>query len=288
MEGVNKRLANWMPALVLLVLMAWMLYLWHHPVHPPVGTYIAILAFVGAVVSIFPPDNKWAKAACFLVFGAFLVLEITTLYQQRSDDQQTDRDKRKEEDNRFACLLKDQQASFAGVLSQSQQQFAATMKQFGENVRTITGGNSFPIVESPLLQITPNTFPLIIQVRGHYDLYDVEVDVARLPELDLGTQKWFKEMLAGTNQNLKTAVIGNVSHKAAKIIPITITASEDGSITEYSINVFARNGVTHESFRLRKNLKSGTWESSFKVLEGNKVLEKSKPEWRGFRLGATK
>lgn len=124
----RQKLSNWLPVVVLGAIALW---IWisrtSHIAHPPVGLYIGVLAFVAGVVTIWPPDYAWAKAAWFIVFGAFLVLEITTLYEQRADDQQINRDKTKEEDDRFAGLLKTQQDTFASVLKQNQSEFEATM-----------------------------------------------------------------------------------------------------------------------------------------------------------------
>jgi hypothetical protein len=128
-------------------------------------------------------------------------------------------------------------------------------------------------------------FPLALHVRGRFDLQDVHVQVVQSPEPGFGTRASAIGYLTGNNPRLKTAELGNVSHRSDKEVPITVTATTDGGITEYSINVFARNRVTHESLRLRKNLKTNEWESSVKVIDGNthETLERSKPEWIGFQ-----
>lgn len=74
------------------------------------------LGVCAAIVTIWPPDNVWSKAAWIVIFGGFLVLEITTLYRQRGEDQQTDRDKRREEDDRFATILKNNQHAFEATM----------------------------------------------------------------------------------------------------------------------------------------------------------------------------
>ena len=125
----HERVANSLPFVMFIILLGWSLYLAWRPLHVPVGTYIGVLAFVAAIVSIIPPCNAWSKAICFLLFGGFLVLEITTLYHQRSEDLETDRIKRIEEDTRFAGLLKEQEGNFAGVLKQNQSDFSATMRE---------------------------------------------------------------------------------------------------------------------------------------------------------------
>jgi uncharacterized membrane protein YhaH (DUF805 family) len=83
----RQQFFNWLPVLVLGAIPTWIWTLRaSHIAHPPVGFYIGVLAFVAGVVTIWPPDHPWVKAGWFLVFGAFLVLEITTLYQQRAED----------------------------------------------------------------------------------------------------------------------------------------------------------------------------------------------------------
>jgi hypothetical protein len=108
-----------------------------------------------------------------------------------------------------------------------------------------------------------------------------------LPEPGFGTEEWFKRSLSGTNVNVKSANLGNVGHKAIASIPISILASDDGSITEYSVNVYARNRMTHESLRIKRNLSTNRWES-FRVIDGNtyKLLEKSKTRVEGFCIGS--
>lgn len=77
-------------------------------------------------------------------------MEITTLYQQKSEDEQQRISDRIAEDDRFAALLKTQQDSFAEVLRKNQEQFAATLGRIegvkrlaSESVDEQTGGKSF-------------------------------------------------------------------------------------------------------------------------------------------------
>jgi hypothetical protein len=135
--------AKWLPLAGFVCSAGWLVVLWYWRMpHPPVGAYIAVLAFVVAVVSVWPPENKWAKGAWFLVFGAFLILEINTLYSQRDNDRLTDQQRGIDEDNRFVRLmadehknfakaLKDQDERFEEVLTQNQKQFNATLSRLG-------------------------------------------------------------------------------------------------------------------------------------------------------------
>jgi hypothetical protein len=134
-----QRVANWSPAVAVMLLLCW---LWIYPKfgvsHPPVGFYIAVLAFVAAIVSIMPPDNNRARAGWFIFFGAVLCFEISTLYQQRAEDiATTDTNRKLEdaqvattralEDDRFAKILQSQQDNFATVLRENQKQFNGTV-----------------------------------------------------------------------------------------------------------------------------------------------------------------
>src|ERR1017187_3328740 len=91
---------KWLPLAALAILGLWLLGSHVFKLSPsPVGFYIGVLAFVAGVVTIWPPEENWAKAAWLLVFGGFLILEITTLYQQRSEDTATIAKNRAVEDN---------------------------------------------------------------------------------------------------------------------------------------------------------------------------------------------
>ena len=139
----DKKLAKWLPVVAFVSLVLWSLISRTFQIgHPPVGTYIGILAFVAAVVTLWPPDSGRGNALWLLVFGGFLMQEVTTLYQQKHDDEQqraTDQmeednrfaNLRTQEDNRFAALLKTQNESFGQVLKQNQDEFRETIKGLG-------------------------------------------------------------------------------------------------------------------------------------------------------------
>jgi len=259
-------------------------YLAKAKLNPPVGTYIALMGLTAAIVSFFRV-KKTEKFAWICFMTVLMVAEIRNLYVADADQLA----KFTKVSDALDATKRGLDAAAEGIHATSvaiKTDTEASQKQFEENVKTITGGSSFSIVWAPLMPISPNTFSLMMSIHGRYDLQDVQVEVVKLPEPGFGTKEWMEHTLAGTNPNMKSVTIGNVSHKSGKIIPISVTASDDGTITEYSINVFARNRTTHESLRIMKNLKTGEWESSFKVIDGDshKTLQQSKPEWRSFRM----
>src|ERR1700693_115210 len=155
-QSRDKRIAKWLPIAVLVSLGLWFcIFRVFHISHPPVGTYIGVLAFLAGLVTLWPPDNPLAKAAWLVIFGGFLVLEITTLYQQRTEDIETAKKNRIDEDNRFANLLKTEQDSFAEVLRENQEDFEASLGKMGNILNNITGGNSYIYFEPQIVDDKP-------------------------------------------------------------------------------------------------------------------------------------
>jgi hypothetical protein len=187
-KRANEGWVTWLPLLALLVSLAWTVAQAVHMPHAPVGFNIGVLAFMACVATIWPPTEAWPKAAWVAVFGILLVAEITTLYEQRADDQESDRKNRREENDRFAGLLKTQQESFGTVLSGNQRQFEATLKRFDavlaksqEAISVTTGGNTFPFVmpaDNPMPD-GKHEIGFWLQRQGGYSLYRVWVYVWR-------------------------------------------------------------------------------------------------------------
>ena len=133
-------------------------------------------------------DNCWAKAAWVLGFGAFLALELSTLYQQRAEDSDTEQANTKAEDDKIAGLLNTEHESFGKVLEQNQKQFDATMKKSNkivelnratiagvqESINTVTGGDSFAGLQ-PVA--TGNNYHLVFTLvpGGKYPLHALTV-----------------------------------------------------------------------------------------------------------------
>lgn len=163
---------RWLPPSVLLVCLLRFIYIhWFSPqAHPPVGTYISILALVAAVVTIWPPESHWSKAAWLLVFFSLTGLEISTLYRQREDDAVKEQAAKTEEDSRFA-----------GILEHNQEEFDETMRRMQalgdlstESVNEMTGGDSFAYA----VAVNFGTGALLtIQVHGQYIVRNVLYEV---------------------------------------------------------------------------------------------------------------
>jgi len=265
----NQQVCNWL-SIILLVMLALLFAisrLLHIP-HPPVGTYIGVLAFVAAVVTIWPPDNEWAKAAWILVFGGFLVLEVSTLYQQRSEDTLTDRAKTREEDDRFTGLLKAQQDNFAQVLRDNQQHFDETLRHFErlgrlstESIEELTGGDSWVwfLVVPNLPNGNPPTYELSMRVEGKHPLHDVTAGLridspggviinAQGSVLKRGEATHAFDMVSLLN-NTPTLLLGHSGPTGVRV-----------GLGKYYVFIYARNGYMGETLELAYDDKQQAFE----------------------------
>ena len=175
----NTKISASLPFITAALIAVWIAVLAaFHVHHPPVGTYIGVLAFVAGIMTIWPPLEKarWATAFWVFSFGALLVLEINTLYSQHGEDEVTAKENRIQEDDRFASLLKSQQDSFAQVLRQNQDTFDQTRKRMEgivrlskEGISQVTGGDSFP---EALVILAPQNgmLPVVMNNHGNYPL----------------------------------------------------------------------------------------------------------------------
>jgi len=209
------RVVNWLPLVVFILLVCWF---WTSHVftipHPPVGLYIGILAFMAGVVTIWPPDNSWSKAVWLLVFGGFLVLEITTLYKQQGEDQATAEANRKAEDRHFEDVLKQNQEDFDATMDGMK---SVLTKQDQALLQTM-GGAAYPLflpvypaVSSPNGIVLPVKVINNINTRGApkkpLPLVDVSVDVS-IAATRGNIQEAANSMLHSPHYNLGTIIPG--------------------------------------------------------------------------------
>jgi hypothetical protein len=179
-EPVGKKLLNAAPFILLLLAGAWALclYFFRTPL-PPIGTYVAILGFWAALVTIWPPaENRgWSKAAWVVLFALLMSFEVHNLYRDRTEHDREQNDARRHEDDRFAGILKQNQAEFDATMKR----FDAVLTKTQEAVSVTTGGNAFPFA-MPALNPTADgkhEIGFSLQVQGTYPLYRLSVSVGR-------------------------------------------------------------------------------------------------------------
>ena len=104
--------------LILDVVIWWWNISYYFNIHPPTGTYIAILAVLVAIMTILPPKNDKSKAVLVFIFCCMTALEIHTLYIDRDNyDKQhaADRDKY---DRQHTALVTEERNGFENIFAQ--------------------------------------------------------------------------------------------------------------------------------------------------------------------------
>lgn len=254
--------------LMMLVVLGFGIY-WHR--HPPTpNKALLVFSFIAAITMFFRL-KRWHKAIYILILIGLLVIENHALDLDRTTSEERQSAQRLEEDQSFQRLLEKAQ----GILKNQNELYTNTINE-------LTGGNSYVLVTPVLVPDKLGRFPIIASVIGKNDISDVSIDIMRLPvPANIGSPEFVRDYLAGTNMTVER--MGDLSREWSKPLFHTLSASEEG-ITEYSVGVFARNGITNERMRFRK--RNGLWQFSYRVIrEGSgvhpkaKVLQLTNPEW---------
>jgi len=254
-------LANGLPLvfIVLLALWVWVSRTLTIP-RPPVGLYIGTLAFVAGVVSIWPPEHPWAKAAWFLVFGGFLVLEITTLYEQRHDDEATANANRQLEDAHFGDVLRQNQAQFEATLAKFK--VLAGMSQ--ESLDEATGGESYCYAEFVKGLAGPSQLTAVLLGKGRHPLSSVTVRVVDVDEMHRLSSIG---QLSQATLNQYTGYFSEPHRYIGRIFSlynIDDPAQQNQQTKHYSVFITALNGMFTETLLVHKQ-PNGSWLNAVQV-----------------------
>jgi hypothetical protein len=263
----RSKLADRLPIACLLILVVsigwWYLSGYSRPL---VGACIAVLAFMAGLVTLWPPEDRWAKAAWLAVFGGLLVAEVSILYMQKASDDEAVIKNRIMEDNRFAGLLTNENTRFGVILQQNQIAFNETMRQFSvlsglslDSIKTQTGGDSFCY-----LVITNSNNPIIIH-KGRYPLYGVQVRIVDLQKMRLMEQRHqpINPLQDDFIFNAGDLTVGLAVPNFSLRIPFTDPDKQD-----FNIFFTAKNGLWDEKLRIRSI--NANRQTAFKVFRGDK------------------
>jgi hypothetical protein len=221
---------------------------------PPIGVYIAVLAALAVVVTIWPPESNLGKAAWLAAFFALTGLEIATLYQERTENQKQQAEARRKEAEAFQSIADGITAS----MTSNQSAFDATMRRMRglaqlskEDISEATGEDSFCYVDMGGWGSSQGVLIANIVQKGRYPLSHVDVAITDLEAL---------------HEALKSGNIGDARRGFPTIDFLTrvslwrplATYSIDATVDSRSFNIemFARNGAFTELFRIRR-LKEG-------------------------------
>jgi hypothetical protein len=250
----------WLPPFVAAGSLLWLSCVFFlKPVRPPVGVYVACLAGMAVVVTIWPPETNWSKASWLAVFFALTGLEITTLYQERAENQRQQADARKAESDAFESIATGLKIS----MTENQQAFAATMRKMqgladlsSEGIKTITGGDGLCMMYFSFVSVASNgtvVGRVSIFNTGKFPLYGIVASILDLDELEAATARYgftLESMDAG-----KTDLsIGDLSPKPYGILwPAPIVLSRSDKPIRLNVRFSSTRGRSWvESVRMRR------------------------------------
>jgi hypothetical protein len=179
-EEARKPVPHWFHFPMQIIIAGFILY-WHWNLPLPNKAVLGLAALAALMVlAEMRPIHKFIYVLLVL---ALVTTENRAIKDDRAKFEHEEAGRRQEQNSQFSEIVNDLKSS----INLSQEQFSETMRNFGENVNTITGGNSFAVVWAPLIPISStNTFPLVLGVHGRYDLQDVRIEVSEIA----GTWFW--------------------------------------------------------------------------------------------------
>jgi hypothetical protein len=229
--------------------------------HPPVGVWIGILGLVGVVVTLVrdPKEmSKREKAAWIFILFALLLLEIKSVYQDRSEHDEAERQSRERSEQNFREIAGGIQSAIDGLnttIKEGREHFDKTMAGLANTVNTQTGGESY----ASLLFVPQQGF-LFFDHRGQHPLYGVDARIANLDETN---------NLTGATVSVGDLIRG---HGNMVTVPANLAYLTD----HVNANIFftARNGNWTELLRVRQT--TNGWVRAIRIEGRFTSLKKAK------------
>ena len=236
---------------VLIALSAWGGCVECFHIYPPVGTYIAVLAFLAAVVTIWPPEHPWGKALWIFAFLLVMVLEVRNLYRDRADHDRSQAEALRINREQFETTMRNIQA----VLE------ANTEILINENKTLLQtmGGAGYPVFLPTYPAYTSSAevvFPvkLIYFSKDKLPLIDVNVDlIVTQRNGSITDNEVIQSMFHSPHYNLGTILPGIVES------PLQLQAGRS-----YRLAIATRRGLFYENIHIdRDTTKPGSWRLSW-------------------------
>jgi hypothetical protein len=230
--------------------------------HPPVGVWIGILGLLGVIVPLIrdPKEiSRGEKAAWTLILFMLLLLEVKSVYQDRNEHDEAEKESRQRSEQNFREIANGIQETVNELnttIKEGREHFDRTMAGIAGTISTQTGGSSYAY-----LSFVPEQHFLFFAHAGKYPLYGV---VARIVDLDQ----------AKNNPFGITVTVGDMikGHGNMLDVPKNMTSLAD----HFNANVFftARNGGWTETLRVQK--KQDGWARAIRVTGEFTTFGKSK------------
>jgi hypothetical protein len=244
--------------------------------HPPVGTYIAVMGGLAAVMALVKDPPIKEKAVWILLITLLMVAEIRNLYIADQEQAETFKtiqnglnDTKKGLDQTVlnlqavgSSLGKVSDHVDAGVLSS--QKAAETS---AEAVKTVTGGDSFLV----FYIVTENRGGVI--VNGKHAVRSAHVSIADAYEAQDTVQSMMNsqppieivvDQILGVYKDVPLAQDLTTNYIYSFPMPAKVHGDEMRLMVQFS----ALNGLSSEIY-IRKRLHPGVWVQAYKVMRGS-------------------
>ncbi len=243
--GMARFYHHWLPPIVLLAVLSWLAsVLYFNPPSPPIGVYMGGLACLAAIVTIWPPQSSWSKAAWMLVFFAMFGLEIHTLYKDRETNQSQQRAARKESNDAFKSIAD----GLKIAITENQRAFDATMSRMkglgeisAENLAQQTGGKTFCFYLASALPESDGSHALTLFVTGKHVMKNLAAEYYAEPTPNSTPQEAYSSFL------LRKMII-----PGRDVLPGAHMSDVHLNPGAYQFNFWAVNGWIQQSLKFKK------------------------------------
>ena len=222
--------------------------------HPPVGVWIGILGLLGVLVTLIRENiGRREKAVWTFVMFALLLLEIKSVYQDRSEHDEAERTARQRSEENFRTIANGVNATIATT----EQQFEATMSE----ERTILGTTQSvaKLAEKNLENVmgAKSVGYIVPQWDGSFVLHNDGQNILSVTGVTIehNFEKLYESGSLGT-----VAADGLVILPAARIPPLDFT--HEDSLMAF---ITAQNGWFTELITFRRGIKGRPFEYKFEV-----------------------
>jgi hypothetical protein len=253
------------------------------PPRPPIGTYIACLACLAVVVTIWPPESTWSKAAWLVVFFACTGLEIAILYQERAENQKQQAETRRDEKDAFKAIADGLRES----MSKNQDAFDTALGKMQrldvlshENINEVTGGNGFVTIEPSIYPVDKDGMSLTAIVHGKYVIRGVGYTLNEGAPIDPNNREqrdaYINEFMAGRSNRLVN--VGDMTPKSVLVLGRVLKPSLT-DIVHYNVTISALNGPINESLDVKYDSVRHQWNEKVTISRRDDVVWKHDWLW---------
>lgn len=228
---------------------------------PSPGVSVAFMGVAAAIMAARIKATGIEKATWTLIIFALLVVELAAIKKERFLAEQAENTRTREERRHFSevgtgitqgveGILKQSHDEFQQTIDDQSTKFATTMKQMQRGINATTGGDSFAIVLADTSD-RPDAKKLPLTASLCFGCTDAMADVAIT-------------ITANNSSENITVFRGTIDPGVSYPLTNFFLAVDPNVERDYTIKVYARNGVTLQALGIRLSSKK-EWELRYRI-----------------------